>query len=715
VTAAISARRLANPMTMPDRLLAASANLAQAPRVAATGTSASARADHDRMANAIRALAMDAVEQAKSGHPGLPMGAADIATVLFSRYLKFDPADPAWPDRDRFVLSAGHGSMLLYALFHLLGYEKMTIDEIKRFRQLGSLTPGHPEHGHTPGVETTTGPLGQGLGNAVGMAIAERHVAAQFGGDIVDHATYVLASDGDLMEGISQEAIALAGHLKLKKLIVLYDDNGISIDGPLTLANSVDQVKRFEAAGWAATRIDGHDPTAIAAAIDAAKKSDRPSLIACRTTIGFGAPTKGGTEKSHGAALGADEIAATREKLGWSSPAFEIPPAIRAQWRAAGERGRPARLAWEARLAALDPQQRAEFERRTRGELSGKLAAPVRAVKEKLSAAPKEIATRAASEFALEALTAALPEMVGGSADLTGSNNTRTKAMQAMSAADYSGRFIHYGVREHAMAAAMNGMALHGGIIPYSGTFLVFADYCRPAIRLAALMGQRVIHVMTHDSIGLGEDGPTHQPVEHLAALRAIPNLKVFRPCDAVETIECWQLALESKNGPSVLVLTRQNLAQLRQGFDEHNRCAAGAYELIAAEPPPHSPPQAGEGNVAAAVSLFATGSEVAIAAEAKKLLAQHHVSARVVSVPCFELLFAAPAAERAAVIGNARVNVAVEAGIRQGWDAIIGSEGGFVGMSGFGASAPAKELYQHFGLTAEKVAETALARLKRS
>jgi len=691
-------------MTMPDRLLAASATLAQASRIPAAATNPTSRADHDRMANAIRALAMDAVEQAKSGHPGLPMGAADIATVLFSRFLKFDPADPAWPDRDRFVLSAGHGSMLLYALLYLLGYEKMTIGEIKRFRQLGSLTPGHPEHGHTPGVETTTGPLGQGLANAVGMAIAERHLAALFGGDVVDHATYVLASDGDLMEGISQEAIALAGHLKLKKLVVLFDDNGISIDGPLALADSVDQVKRFEAAGWTATRIDGHDPAAIAAALEAAKISDRPSLIACRTTIGFGAPTKGGTEKAHGAPLGANEIAAARAKLGWSAPAFEIPPDILAQWRAAGERGRPVRLAWVERVAALSSEKRSEFERRTRGELPGKkLAGAVRAVKEKLAQAPKEIATRAASEFALEALTAALPEMVGGSADLTGSNNTRTKNMTAMSASDYSGRFIHYGVREHGMAAAMNGMALHGGIIPYSGTFLVFSDYCRPAIRLAALMGERVILVMTHDSIGLGEDGPTHQPVEHLAALRAIPNLKVFRPCDAVETVECWQLALESEGGPSVLALTRQNVPQLRHGFDERNRCAAGAYELITA------------GDDAAAVSLFASGSEVAIAVEAKKLLAARKISARVVSVPCFELFFAAPEAKRAAVIGHAKVNVAVEAGIRQGWDAIIGSAGAFVGMTGFGASGPSKELYQRFGITAEKVAEAALARLRKS
>jgi transketolase len=686
-------------MTMPDRLAAASATLAQTQRFPSSGSATSSRAEHDRMANAIRALAMDAVEKAKSGHPGLPMGAADIATVLFTRFLKFDPADPAWPDRDRFVLSAGHGSMLLYALLHLLGYEGMTIAEIERFRQLGSRTPGHPEYGHTPGVETTTGPLGQGLANAVGLAIAERHLAAEFGGEVVDHFTYVLASDGDLMEGISQEAIALAGHLKLKKLIVLFDDNGISIDGPLALADSVDQVRRFEAAGWLATRIDGHDPIAIAAAIEVAKNSDRPTMIACRTTIGFGAPTKGGTEKAHGSALGADEIKGTREKLGWTAPAFEIPQAIAGQWRAAGERGRPVRLAWQQRLAALDAGRRAEFERRTRGELpADKFAAAVRAVKESLAAKPKEIATRSASEFALETLIPALPEMIGGSADLTGSNNTRTKSMKAQSAADYSGRFIHYGVREHGMAAAMNGMALHGGVIPYSGTFLAFSDYCRPAIRLAALMGQRVIHVMTHDSIGLGEDGPTHQPVEQLAALRAIPNLKVFRPSDAVETIECWQLALETQ-GPSVLALTRQNVPQLRRGVDEANRCAHGAYELIPAEN--------------AAVSLFATGSEITIAVAAQKLLAAQNVAARVVSVPCFELLFAAPEKERAAIIGKAKVKVAVEAGIRQGWDAIIGSDGAFVGMSGFGASAPYKELYQHFGITPEKMAEAALMRLK--
>jgi transketolase len=652
------------------------------------------------MANAIRALAMDAVEQAKAGHPGLPMGAADIATVLFTLFLKFDPADPTWPDRDRFVLSAGHGSMLLYALLHLLGYEKMTIAEIKRFRQLGSLTPGHPEHGHTPGVETTTGPLGQGIAAAVGMAIAERHLAALFGSDVVDHKTYVLASDGDLMEGISQEAIALAGHLKLKKLIVLFDDNHISIDGPTSLSDSVDQVKRFESAGWTASRIDGHDPEAITVAIEAAQRSDKPTMIACRTTIGFGAPNKGGTEKVHGSPLGAEEVAAARQKLGWTSPPFEIPADILKAWRAAGARGKPTHAAWQQRLAALDAGKRAEFERRLRGDFADKLSVAVTEVKQTLAQAPKEIATRSASEFALETLTAALPEMIGGSADLTGSNNTRTKSTKVLNAADYAGRFIHYGIREHGMAAAMNGMALHGGIVPYSGTFLVFSDYCRPAIRLAALMGQRVIHVMTHDSIGLGEDGPTHQPVEHLAALRAIPNLKVFRPCDTVETAECWELALQSADAPSVLALTRQNLPQLRLAFDAQNRCATGGYELIAAE------------DGAAAVSLFATGSEVAIAVEARKLLATSKVSARVVSVPCFELLLALPEDQRAAIIGRAKVNVAIEAGIRQGWDAIIGSSGAFVGMTGFGASAPQKALYQHFGLTAEKVAEAALARL---
>jgi transketolase len=659
------------------------------------------RAQHERMANAIRALAMDAVEQAKSGHPGLPMGAADIATVLFTRFLKFDPADPTWPDRDRFVLSAGHGSMLIYALLHLLGYEKMTIEEIKRFRQLGSLTPGHPENFITEGVETTTGPLGQGLGNAVGMAIAERHLAAAFGHQIVDHHTYVLASDGDLMEGVSQEAIALAGHLKLNKLIVLFDDNRISIDGPISLSDSVDQVHRFESAGWTALRIDGHDPEAIASAIEMARLSTKPSLIACRTIIGFGAPNKAGTEKCHGSPLGADEIKGARATLSWSEPAFSIPADVREMWRSAGRAGKAVHLAWSDRLRAMPLSRRLELERRLSGELpKDRLAAAVRAVKEKLAAAPKEIATRSASENALEALTAALPEMLGGSADLTGSNNTKPKGMTVFSAADPGGRFIHYGVREHAMACAMNGMALHGGVIPYSGTFLIFSDYCRPAIRLAALMGRRVIFVMTHDSIGLGEDGPTHQPVEHLAALRAVPNLLVFRPCDAVETAECWQLAIESASAPSILALTRQNLPQLRLGREETNRCADGAYEIVPAE------------RKIAEVSLFATGSEVSIAVEARKFLRQRGVSARVVSVPCFELFRALPFAARQEVIGTAKVNVGVEAAVRQGWDEIIGSGGGFIGMTTFGASAPGKELYKHFGITPEAVAKAALDKL---
>ena len=655
---------------------------------------------HSSMANAIRALAMDAVEQAKSGHPGMPMGMADVATVLFTRFLKFDPVDPAWPDRDRFVLSAGHGSLLIYALLYLTGYEAMTIDQIKRFRQLGSNTAGHPEYGHTPGVETTTGPLGQGLANSVGMAIAERHLADVFGDDLVNHRTYVIASDGDLMEGISQEAIALAGHLKLNKLIVLFDDNGISIDGALSLADSVDQLKRFEAAGWSASRIDGHDPAAINSALEKAQSSDRPVLIACKTKIAFGAPTKQGSEKSHGSPLGADEIAGARKTLGWTSAPFEVPSDILKAWRTAGTRAQGMHADWKKRLGALDGKQRAEFERRMNGKISQQaLDAAVRAVKEKLAAQPKEIATRTACEFALEALIPALPEMIGGSADLTGSNNTRIKGMKAISAADFSGRFIHYGVREHGMAAAMNGMALHGGIVPYSGTFLVFSDYCRPAIRLAALMGKRVIHVMTHDSIGLGEDGPTHQPVEHLAALRAIPNLMVFRPCDAVETAECWQLALEADDRPSVLALTRQNLPQLRSRFDADNICARGAYEIAGPES-------------RSEVSIFATGSEVAIAVDGAKLLADRGIAARVVSVPCLELFQEQEEQYRRAIIGDARVKIGVEAAVRQGWDAIIGSDGIFIGMNSFGASAPYKELYKKFGITAEAIARAALSKL---
>jgi len=654
---------------------------------------------HKGMANAIRALAMDAVERAKSGHPGLPMGAADIATVLFSRYLKFDPALPEWPDRDRFVLSAGHGSMLLYSALYLLGVEDMTVDQLKNFRQLDSMTAGHPEYGHAPGIETTTGPLGQGLGNAVGMAIAERILAAEFGDEIVDHRTYVLASDGDLMEGISHEAISIAGHLRLNKLIVFFDDNGISIDGPLSLAESGDQVARFEAAGWNAARIDGQNPDEIARAIEAAQKSDLPSMIACKTTIGFGAPTKAGKASSHGSPLGADEIVGARKALGWTSPAFEVPAEIRDAWRIAGLKAAHARKDWEKRLAALDGERRGEFERRVRGELPSGLGETIADYKRKLASDKPKVATRKASEMALDVINPVVPETIGGSADLTGSNNTRSKDMKAIVPGDFSGRFIHWGVREHGMAAAMNGMALHGGVIPYSGTFLVFTDYCRPSIRLAALMGRRVIFVMTHDSIGLGEDGPTHQPVEHLAALRAIPNLNVYRPADVTETAECWQLALESRETPSIIALTRQNLPAVRTSYSAENLCARGAYELAAAD---------GD----AEVSLFATGSEIEIALAAKALIERAGYAARVVSVPCFELFAEQSADYQAEIVGSARVKIAIEAAVRQGWDRFIDTDGIFVGMTGFGASAPYEQLYKKFGITAEAAAEAALSRL---
>jgi len=651
------------------------------------------------MANAIRALAMDAVEAAKSGHPGLPMGAADIATVLFTKFLKFDPANPQWPDRDRFVLSAGHGSMLLYALLFLTGYPKMTIEEIKRFRQLDSKTPGHPENFITEGVETTTGPLGQGIGNAVGMSLAERIMNAEFGDGAVDHFTYTLCSDGDLMEGISQEAISLAGHLKLSKLIVLFDDNRITIDGKLSLSDSTDQVARFQASGWNATRIDGHDPDAIEKAIAAAQKSDKPTMIACRTTIGFGAAKKAGTSEAHGSPLGAEEIKGAREKLGWNHPPFEIPADILSEWRKAGSRSADARKQWNERVKALPADKRAEFDRRIAGKLAPAFANAVRAMKEAAAKNPKEIATRKASEEVLGALVQAAPEMVGGSADLTGSNNTKTKSMPVIGPGQYKGQFLHWGIREHGMAAAMNGMALHGGVIPFSGTFLVFSDYCRPSIRLAALMGARVVHVMTHDSIGLGEDGPTHQPVEHLAALRAIPNVTVLRPADLTETAECWQLAVENAEGPSVLALTRQNLPALRTSFEEKNLSARGAYELS---------PAKGK----AQVSLFASGSEVSLCMTAKAELEKQGIATRVVSVPSLDLFLEQDANYRASVIGDAPVKIGCEAAIRMGWDEIIGSDGLFVGMTGFGASAPYKDLYRHFGITAEAIVAAATAAL---
>ena len=659
-----------------------------------------ASVDHTRMANAIRGLAMDAVEKAKSGHPGLPMGAADIATVLFTQFLKFDAANPKWPDRDRFVLSAGHGSMLLYALLYLTGNAEMTLDQLKHFRQLGSLTPGHPENFHTKGIETTTGPLGQGIATSIGMALAEKMLAAEFGKKIVSHHTYVLASDGDLMEGVSQEAIAMAGHWKLSRLIVLYDDNGISIDGPTSIADSVDQVKRFKACGWAAELIDGQDQSAIAAAIARAQKSNKPSMIACKTTIGYGAPTKAGTAKAHGEALGADELKAAKEKLGISLEPFSVPDDVLQAWREAGSRGADARKEWEARFAELGNRKRAEFERRLRHERPASLGKALKAHKKALIEAPQNIATRKSSEAAIEAIAGAMPmEFLAGSADLTGSNNNKAKSAVAFSAKVPKGRFIHYGIREHGMCAAMNGIFLHGGFAPNGATFLVFTDYARPAMRLAALMGTGVTYVMTHDSIGLGEDGPTHQPVEHLSALRAIPNMRVFRPCDAMEVAECWELALNRIDGPTVLALTRQNLPQLRTVARNDNPCSVGAYELVAAQ---------GE----AKVSLFASGSEVEIAVAAQKQLAEKGIAARVVSVPSLELLLAQDEAKQRAIIGTAPVKLAIEAAVRWGWDAVIGQDGEFIGMHGFGASAPAKDLFKHFGITAEAAVNAAVKRL---
>jgi transketolase len=653
-----------------------------------------------RMANAIRALAMDAVEAAKSGHPGMPMGMADAATVLFTRHLKYDAANPEWPDRDRFVLSAGHGSMLLYALLYLTGYPGITLENIKRFRQLGSPCAGHPEYGHAPGIETTTGPLGQGLGNAVGMALAERVLNARFGDALVDHKTYVIASDGDLMEGISHESCALAGHLKLNRLIVLYDDNHISIDGPTSLADSTDVVKRFESYGWAAWRIDGLDAAAVDRALTQAEASDKPVLIACRTTIGYGAPKRAGTAKAHGEALGADEVAGARAALGWNYPPFEIPSDLLEQWRAAGKRGSGERKAWDARLQ--ENRMRKTFETALSGEIPASLSSAVEALKSKFATEKPAIATRKASEATLEVINAEMPNTLGGSADLTGSVFTKTKNDGVIGPGQYNGRFVHYGIREHGMAACMNGIALHKGLIPFSGTFLVFSDYCRPSIRLAAIMGQRVIHVMTHDSIGLGEDGPTHQPVEHLAALRAIPNLLVLRPGDAVETAECWEIALRHTSGPSLLALSRQNLATLRTEHKNENLSARGAYCLA-------------ESQGGAQVTLLATGSELEIAMKARELLTAQGVGARVVSMPCWELFDEQGEEYVQTTLGPNTIKVAIEAAAPMGWERYIGKDGAFIGMRGFGASAPYKELYKHFGITAEAAAEAALRRVKHT
>lgn len=649
------------------------------------------------MANAIRVLSMDAVEAAKSGHPGMPMGMADVATALYTKFLKYDASRPDWADRDRFILSAGHGSMLLYSLLHLTGYKAATADQLRNFRQLGSLTEGHPEYGHMPGVETTTGPLGQGLANAVGFAMAERHMAARFGNDLVDHRTWVIAGDGCLMEGISQEALALAGRYKLHKLTVLWDDNNITIDGQVSLSDATDQLMRFKASGWAVKAIDGHDERQINAALRWALKQDKPTLIACGTKIGRGAATMEGSHKTHGAALGAEEIAATRRNLGWTLPPFEVPEATMKAWRRAGKRGAKTRKGWEATLKA-NPQA-ADFTRAMKGDLTADAFAKLDVAIAELVTRPVAQATRQSSGAALDQLFEANPDMIGGSADLTGSNNTYVKGTAIFDAPDYAGRYVNWGIREHGMAAAMNGMALHGGVIPYGGTFMAFSDYSRPSIRLAALMGIRVIHVLTHDSIGLGEDGPTHQPVEHLAALRAIPNLNVFRPADTIEAMECWKLALQLRRTPSAMALSRQKTDAVRLTASEENLSARGAYELK---------PATGT----AKVSLFATGTEVPIALKAAATLEAEGVPTRVVSVPCFELFALQPKAYRDKTLAKGTVRVAVEAAVRQGWEALIGEDGGFVGMTGFGASAPASDLYPHFGITAEAVVEAAKSRL---
>jgi transketolase len=652
---------------------------------------------HDLLANSIRFLAADAVEKANSGHPGLPMGMADVATVLFTKFLKIDPAEPKWPDRDRFVLSAGHGSMLQYAVHYLLGYADMTLDEIKRFRQLHSRTPGHPEYGHTLGIEATTGPLGQGVAMSIGMAIAEAALNARYGDDLVNHRTYVICGDGCLMEGVSHEAIDLAGHLKLKKLILMWDNNHITIDGATSLATSTDQVKRFEAHGWRTMAIDGHDPKAIEAALQWAQDGDRPSFIACHTTIGFGAPNKQGKESTHGSPLGAAELEATRKNLNWPYPPFEIPSESLAFWRKAGERSRAVRAEWETRAKA-HPKW-AAFSHDVSGDLPGDFLGKMADYKRGLIESKPNVATRKSSEMALGIINAALPNVLGGSADLTHSNLTLTKGQGSLTAEDFHGSYVRYGIREFGMSAAMNGIALHAGFVPYGGTFLIFSDYARGAIRLSALMGVRVIYVFTHDSIGVGEDGPTHEPVEQIASLRALPLLNVYRPADAVECAECWELALGSTQTPSVLALSRQNLPTLRTSSDV-NLSARGAYVL--------SEPDKGR-----EVTLLATGSEVSLAAEAAKALGAEGIKAAVVSMPCWELFEAQDAGYRASVLGSAP-RVAIEAAIPMGWDRYIGEGGRFIGMHGFGASAPGSEVYKAFGITLDAVVAAAKDLVKR-
>ena len=641
------------------------------------------------MANAIRFLAADAVEKANCGHPGMPMGAADFTTVLYSKFLKIDPQKPDWPDRDRVILSAGHGSMLLYAVNHLVGFSDMTIEEIKNFRQLGSKTPGHPEYGHTLGVETTTGPLGQGISTAVGMAIAEKIQNAKYGDAIVDHKTYVIASDGDLMEGISQEAISLAGHLKLSKLIVLFDDNNISIDGAIDLSDSTDQLMRFEASGWNVNRVDGHNHDDIEKAIQEAIESNKPSLIACKTKIGFGSPSKEGKSSSHGAPLGAEDIAQMKKNLNWNYEEFEIPSDIKDAWRLVGLKNSSKRQEWEERL--LDNKDKEiEFLKDIDGQISEELDKEINEIKKVFSEEKPGWATRKSSQEVLETINKVLPNTIGGSADLTGSNNTKTKNISIIDSNNFAGRFIHYGIREHGMAAAMNGIALHKGLIPYSGTFLVFSDYCRPSIRLAALMDIKVIHVMTHDSIGLGEDGPTHQPVEHLPSLRAIPNLNVFRPADTTETAECWSLAIKSK-GPSIIALSRQGCPHLRNTFEEKNKSSLGAYEIKSSD---------GETQV----NLIATGSEVSLAVEVHEELKNDGINSRVVSAPSFELLNKQDNDYIDKTLGQSGLRVGIEASTGLGWHNYLGDQGLFIGMNSFGASAPADQLYKNFGIDKENI-----------
>jgi len=655
--------------------------------------------DIRRLANAIRALSMDAVEAAKSGHPGLPMGMADVATVLFSRFLKFDPADPHWPDRDRFVLSAGHGSMLLYSLLYLTGYDGITMDDIRHFRKVGSPCAGHPEYGHAPGIETTTGPLGQGIANAVGMALAERLVNGRFGDRLVDHKTYVIASDGDLMEGISHEAISIAGHLKLSRLIVLYDDNHITIDGPTSITDSTDARKRFEAAGWKTDTCDGHNVADVYRALQAAQTSDRPVMIACRTIIGFGLPTRAGTSKAHSDAPGADEIAGARKNLDWPYEPFVVPDDILSAWRAIGAQGATARSAWLKRREEMAGGELDTFDEAIAGDIPASLSPAIAELKKKFAAEKPTAGTRRTSEKVLEVVNTIMATTIGGSADLTPSNNTKTKGLEDVTPETFKARYIRYGVREHGMAAAMNGMALHGGVIPYGGTFFVFSDYCRPSIRLAALMKIRTIFVMSHDSIGVGEDGPTHQPVEHLAAVRAIPNLLVLRPADSVEVAECWEIALRSAERPSILVFSRQDVATLRTTDVSENLCSKGAYELA--------------GTSGARVTFLATGSEVEIAQKARDMLNAEGIASRIVSMPCWELFEEQPLAYRQAVLGPGTVKVAVEAAVPLGWDRYIGPNGKFVGMHGFGASGPYKDVYKHFGITPDAVADAARAALK--